>query len=80
MREQVIYHLFNCENAFMLARRKEENLGCWYEYMRDILEPKITRFDQTDQQKIVALLTKERAQCDKNEESKRLFERFIDFI
>lgn len=80
LREQIIYHLFNCENAFMLARRKEENIGYWYEYMREILEPKITQFDQTDQQKIVALLTKEKAQCDKNEESKRLFERFIDFI
>ena len=48
--------------------------------MKDVLEPSIMLFDEKEQQKIIALIIKEKAQLDGIGESKELFERFMMHI
>lgn len=80
LREQIIYSIFNSETAFGLAKAEEDNINSWYHCIRRLLEPDITLLSMEDQNKILALLTKEKAQLDNNLESKSLFERFMDYI
>lgn len=80
LRGQIAYSIFNTETAFQLAMDKESNISSWYEYIKEMLDPKINLFNERDQQKIIVLLTKERAEQDRNSESIELFERFIDYI
>lgn len=77
LRAQVVYSIFNSEVAFGLAKSKESNIDSWYECIREMLEPTIMSLNQNDQQKIIALLTKEKARIDGNEESKSLFNRLL---
>lgn len=79
-RGQVVYSLFNSEIAFGLAKGKESNINSWYDCIKEVLEPNIMRLSEKDQQKIIALLTKEKAQLDGTAETTELFERLIDHI
>ena len=79
-RSQVIYHLFNSDTAFGLAKGKEKNIDNWYHSVKEILEPSIALLNEQDQQKVIMLLAKEKADLDGNVESRRLFERFVDYI
>ena len=80
LRGEVIYHLFNSEIAFGLARGKEADIANWYDCMKETLEPNITLLAVDDQKKIIALLTREKGQLDKNLESQSLFERLINYM
>ena len=80
LRGQVVYSLFNSEIAFGLAKGKESNISNWYDCVKEMLEPNIMLLNETDQQKIIALLTKEQAQIDGTAETADLFERFINHI
>ncbi len=80
LRGQVVYSLFNSEIAFGLAKGKESNIAIWYDCIKEMLDPAITLLSEIDQQKIIALLTKEQAQIDGTPETADLFERFIDHI
>ena len=48
--------------------------------MREILDPAVTLMSENDQKKIVALLTREKAQIDGKETSRTLFERLMDYM
>lgn len=80
LREQIVYRLFNSEIAFGLAKTKESDIDGWYKCIKDILEPSIVELEETDQKKIIALLTKEKAQIEKTQETKALFERLMDYM
>lgn len=80
LREQVVYYIFNSETAFGLAKQEEGKIDVWYKHIREILEPDITFLSEIDQQKVIAILTKEKAGIDRNKESMSLFDRFMDFI
>lgn len=80
LRGQVVYSLFNSGIAFGLAKGKESNISGWYDYIKEILEPNIMLLSEIDQQKIIALLTKEQAQLDGTAETADLFERLINHI
>lgn len=80
LRGQVVYSLFNSEIVFGLAKGKESNISSWYDYVKEMLEPNIMLLNETDQQKIIALLMKEQAQIDGTAETADLFERFINHI
>ena len=80
LRGQVVYNLFNSEVAFGLAKGKEGNIETWYDCIKEMLDPTITLLSEVDQQKIIALLTKEKAQIDGTLETTDLFERFIKHI
>lgn len=79
-RNQVVYHLFNSDAAFGLAKSREKNIDNWYHSVKEILEPDITLLSEQDQQKIIMMLAKEKADLDGNVESRRLFERFVEYI
>ena len=79
-RGQVVYSLFNSEIAFGLAKEKESNINSWYDCIKEMLEPNIMLLSENDQQKIIALLTKEQAQLDGTAETADLFERLINHI
>ena len=80
LRCQVIYHIFNSEIAFEMLRKQEGNIDAWYRAMREILDPAVTLMSENDQKKIVALLTREKAQIDGKETSRTLFERLMDYM
>lgn len=79
-RGQVVYSLFNSEIAFGLAKGKESSISSWYECIKEMLEPNIMLLSENDQQKIIALLTKEQAELDGTRETADLFERLINHI
>jgi hypothetical protein len=76
-REQALYGLFNSETAFGLAKGKENDIRSWCNCMKDVLNPDISSFCEENQQKILAVLAKERAQADGKPESRDLFERLM---
>lgn len=79
-RGQIVYSLFNAEIAFGLAKGKESNIVSWYDCIKEMLEPNIMLLSEIDQQKIIALLTREQAQLDGTAETADLFERLINHI
>ena len=80
LRGQVVYCIFNSEMAFGIAKSKEENIDAWYKCIKEILEPQIGMLTESDQQKIVALLAREKAELDQKLESQSLFERLMDYM
>lgn len=80
LREQIVYQLFNSEIAFGLAKNKESEIDSWYKYIKQILEPSIVELAEIDQKKIIALLAKEKAQIEKTQETKALFERLMNYM
>lgn len=80
LRGQVVYHIFNSEIAFGLAKGKESDIKIWYDCIKEMLEPNITLLTVDDQKKIIALLAREKAQMDNNLESNSLFERLMNYI
>lgn len=80
LRCQVVYHMFNSETAFALARDKEADINIWYNFIKETLEPDITVFSDNEQKKIIAMLTRETAQLNYNPESRSLFERLMNYI
>ena len=80
LRGQIVYHIFNSEIAFGLAKGKEADIKTWYDCIKEMLEPDITLLTIDDQKKIIALLTREKAQMDNNLESQSLFERLMKYI
>ncbi len=80
LREQILYHLFNTEAAFMVAKSREGSISSWYDYIKNILEPDITFLPEYDQKKIVMILVKARGELSENTETKALFNRFMNYI
>ena len=76
----MVYHLFNTETAFGLAKGRESDIAAWYDCIREMLDPSILLLNEQDQQKIIALLAREKEQIDKTPESADLFERLIEHI
>jgi hypothetical protein len=72
--EKIIYHLFNSEVAFSLAKGKQDNIEEWYNYLKEVLDPRITEMTEVRQQTIVAILTKIKAEMDNK------FEIFNEFM
>lgn len=48
--------------------------------MKEMLDPAITLLNESDQQKIIALIAKEKAELDNRDETRNLFERFMNYI
>ena len=80
LREQIIYHLFNSDIAFGMARDKENNIKSWYAYIGSVLEPNITFLPECDQKKIIMILVKARRELNGTTETGELFNRFMNYI
>lgn len=73
-----LYHIFNSEAAFRLAKSKEDNIDLWYHYMVEVLEPDITKLNEREKQSIIASLTYERTRLDNTQ--KPLCEKLMKYI
>lgn len=80
LRGMIVYSAFNSETAFNMARIHESDIGSWYAEMCKALDPDLELFNESDRQKIVAVLTREKAERDEAPESTRLFERLMSFM
>ena len=80
LRGMVTYYIFNSEIAFERAKSRESNIGGWYDCIRELLEPSITLLTVEDQRKIIALLTREKAELDGTVKSKDLFASLMNFM
>ncbi len=80
LRGQAVYGIFNSEEAFRLAQGRESNIESWYHFVKEILDPTISLFSESDQQRIIALITKEKAELDGNGDAVELFEKLMNFI
>lgn len=80
LRGIIVYSIFNSEAAFDMARIHESDISSWYAEMREVLDPDLDFFSESDRQKIIAVLTKEKADRDESTESAVLFERLMNFM
>lgn len=80
LRGLIVYTIFNSEAAFGMAKIHESDISSWYTKMCETLDPDMELFNETDRQKIIAVLTREKAERDETSESTRLFERLMGFL
>lgn len=79
-RGKILYEIFNSNIAFTYANEFANNMEDWYRVLCESLNPSLELFCEIDRKKIVAALTKERAERLRTEESKSIFKRFIEYI
>lgn len=80
LRGQATYGFFNSEDAFGLAKGKESCIDNWYNFVKEILDPTISLFSEEDQQRIIALIAREKADQDGRRDSEELFDNLIRLI
>lgn len=80
LRGRIVYSIFNSETAFNMARVYESDIRSWYVRMCETLDPDLDFFNESDRQRIIAVLTKEKADRDESAESAVLFERLMKFM
>lgn len=80
LRGFVLYSIFNSENAFNMAKLNESDIKIWFDKMSEVLDPDISFFEKVEQQKIIAILAKEKAERERTLENTMLFENLMRFI
>ncbi|MGN0421676.1 MAG: ATP-binding protein [Lachnospiraceae bacterium] len=80
LRGLIIYSIFNSEIAFDMAKIHESDINSWYLKMCESLDPDMDFFNEADRQRIIAVLTREKAERDETAESTLLFERLMRFM
>ncbi len=80
LRGMIVYSIFNSETAFNMAKMHESDISSWYMKMCEVLNPDLELFNESDRQRIIAVLAKEKAECDASPESVMLFERLMNFM
>lgn len=80
LRGFIVYSVFNSEIAFGLAKIHEADIKSWYDKMCEALDPDLGLFEESERQKILAVLTKAKADHDETAEATLLFERLMNFL
>lgn len=80
LRGKIVYSIFNSETAFDMARVHESDINSWYIKMCETLDPDLDLFNESDRQRIIAVLAQEKADRDESVESAVLFERLMNFM
>ncbi len=80
LRGRIVYGVFNSETAMMLSNAERHDIGSWYNMMLEKLEPNLESFDQTEQDKILALIANEHAEREKTPESVEIREDLLKYI
>jgi len=80
LRSKIVYNIFNSEIAMDMAVDNKSNIDIWYKDMIDSLDPSIEKFAESDRQKIIALITKEKAYIDESREAQELFDKLMKRI
>ena len=63
-----------------MAKLNETNINNWYNQICEALDPDICFLEKVEQQKIIAILAKEKAERERTLESTMLFENLMRFI
>ena len=80
LRGFIVYSIFNSEIAFGLAKMHEADIKSWYDKMCEALDPDLCLFEESERLKILAVLTKAKADRDETTEATMLFERLMNFL
>lgn len=80
LRGRIVYSIFNSETAFDMARVHESDISSWYMKMCEALDPDLDLFNESDRQRIIAVLAREKADRDESPESAVLFERLMNIM
>lgn len=80
LKARVLYHIFNAELAFGLAKNKREDIDTWYRYMVDTLEPSIRKMEAGEQKKIISLLLNEEMKRCGQKEYQKLMDNLVKYI
>lgn len=80
LKARVLYHIFNAELVFGLAKNKKEDIDTWYRYLVDTLEPSIQTMEEGEQKKLISLLLNEEMKRFGLKEYQRLMEDFVKYI
>lgn len=80
LRGMVLYSLFNADAAFELADKHASDVESWCARMREVLDPDVGVFTEAEQQKIIAVLAREKREREGTPETAMMFEQVMDFI
>jgi len=77
LQRQAVYGILNAEEAFRLARNKEEDIHLWYRYMLELLDSTMRYFDKQAQMQIIVMLAREWADRERTKEAYELFDKLM---
>lgn len=80
LRERIVYSIFNSETAMALSNGERHDIRSWYNQMLEKLEPNLDSFEQTEKDKILAIIANEHAEREKTPESAEIREDLLRFI
>lgn len=80
LRGRIVYGVFNSETAMVLSNAERHDIGSWYNMMLEKLEPNLDSFDQTERDKIFAIIANEYAERERTPESLEIREDLLRFI
>lgn len=80
LRSKIVYEVFNSETAIALSNTERHDMNSWYNMMLEKLEPNLESFDQTEQDKILAIIADEHAEREKSPESEKIRDELLKYI
>lgn len=80
LRGKIVYSIFNSQIAFDMSKIYESDISSWYINMCKTLDPDLELFNESDRQRIIAVLAKEEVDREASPESAKLFERLMNFV
>lgn len=80
LRSKIIFGLFNSETALMLSNTEKHDISSWYNMMLDKLEPNINNFNETEKDKILAMILNEQGVRERSPENIELFNDLMGYI
>lgn len=80
LRSKIVYEVFNSESAIVLSNTERHDMNSWYNMMLEKLEPNLESFNQTERDKILAIIADEHAEREKSPESERIRDELLKYI
>jgi energy-coupling factor transporter ATP-binding protein EcfA2 len=80
LRKKIIYKIFSPDQVLANSLTYRNDIQEWYQLMMDKLEPNITQYAETEVDKILAILTREKANMDTRREYAELYQNLITFL
>jgi hypothetical protein len=80
LRKKIIYQIFAPDQVLANSLACRNDIQEWYQLMMDKLEPDITQYGETEVDKILAILTREKANMDARREYAELYHNLITFL
>lgn len=80
LRKRIIYQIFSPDQVLVSSLIYRNDIQEWYHLMKDKLEPDISQYGETEVDKILAILTREKANMDTRREYAELYHNLITFL